>query len=104
MQKTILIAQIQIRPQKISTKNAYITTYANSRQNSVNYRFALVLVALVLIVLVLISLVLIALVLIALILIVLCACIAQKLAPAEEKNSTDIFARSAFFCISDEMC
>ena len=58
---------------------------------------ALVLIALVLIVLVLISLVLIAL--IALMLIVLCVCIAQKLAPAE-KNSTDISARSAAYCIS----
>ena len=60
----------------------------------------LVVIALVLEVLVLISLVLIALVLIALMLIVLCACLAKKLAPAE-KNSTDISARSAAFCISD---
>ena len=60
---------------------------------------ALVLIALVLIPLVPIPLVLIALVLIAPVLIALCACIAHKLAPAE-KNSTDISARSAAFCIS----
>ena len=60
----------------------------------------LVLIVLVLIVLLLIALALIALVLIALVMIALMfARTVKKLAPAQ-KNSTDISARSATFCIS----
>ena len=68
-----------------------------------------VLVALVHVALVLLALVLIKMVLTAAVLTrpnstgastLFFVCIAQKLAPAGEKNSTDISARSAAFCIS----
>ena len=36
LQKTIQIAQAQMLTQKMNTKNAYVTTYSNCRQNGIN--------------------------------------------------------------------